>query len=228
MYTLYVGNKNYSSWSLRGWLATRLSGAPFREVHIGLSGKYNPDNRAFSPTALVPALHDGATHVWDSLAIGEYLAERHPGMWPSDPVARAWARSISAEMHSGFSALRNDMTMCVRERLDVRPWSDALAANVARVEEIWTESRTRFGQGGPFLCGAFSLADAFYGPVAFRFQTYAVAPAGTAGAYLTALLAHPFLREWEAGALAETTIVEADEPRVLYREKLRAAGRASG
>ena len=126
MYTLYIGNKNYSSWSLRGWLAAKLSGAPFREVLVQLRGTYNPDNRAFSPTALVPALHDGDVQVWDSLAIGEYLAERHPGMWPADPVARAWARSIAAEMHSGFPALRNDMTMCIRERVDVRPWSDAL------------------------------------------------------------------------------------------------------
>jgi glutathione S-transferase len=224
MYTLYIGNKNYSSWSLRGWLAAKLSGAPFREVHIDLTGKYNADNRAFSPTALVPALHDGTTHVWDSLAIGEYLAERHPGMWPADPVARAWARSTAAEMHSGFGALRNDMTMCIRERLDVRPWSDALAADIARVDEIWATSRRRFGAGGDFLCGAFSLADAFYGPVAFRFQTYGVQPEGEAGAYLRALLAHPFLREWEAAALAETTIVDADEPRNLYRDKLRAAG----
>jgi glutathione S-transferase len=224
MYTLYIGNKNYSSWSLRGWLAAKLSGAPFREVPIALRGTYNPDNRAFSPTALVPALHDGTTHVWDSLAIGEYLAERHPGMWPADPVARAWARSIAAEMHSSFSALRNEMAMCIRERVDVRPWSEGLAANIARVEEIWTDSRRRFGQGGAFLCGAFSLADAFYAPVAFRYQTYGVRPAGTAGAYLAALLAHPFLREWEKAALAETTIIDADEPRILYREKLKAAG----
>jgi glutathione S-transferase len=225
MYTLYIGNKNYSSWSLRGWLATRLSGAPFREVVVQLRGTYNPENRAFSPTALVPALHDGTTHVWDSLAISEFLAERHAGMWPSDPVARAWARSISAEMHSGFGALRNDMTMCIRERMDVRPWSDALAANIARVTEIWTQSRQRFGAGGNFLCGAFSIADVFYSPVAFRFQSYGVQPAGEAGDYLKALLAHPFLREWEAAALAEKEVIEADEPRVLYRDKLAAAGR---
>ena len=225
MYTLYIGNRNYSSWSLRGWLATRMSGAPFREVAIGLRGTYNAENRAFSPTALVPALHDGTTHVWDSLAICEYLAERHPDIWPGDPVARAWARSIAAEMHSGFATLRNDMTMCIRERLDVRPWSDALVANVARVEEIWTESRRRFGSDGDFLCGAFSLADAFYGPVAFRYQTYGVQPVGEAGTYLRALLAHPFLREWESAALAETTVVDADEPRIIYRDKLKAAGR---
>ena len=106
-YTLYIGNKNYSSWSLRGWLATRLSGVPFREVKIQLRGTYNPDNRSFSPTALVPALHDGDVQVWDSLAIGEYLAERHRGMWPENSTSRAWARSIACEMHSGFGALRN-------------------------------------------------------------------------------------------------------------------------
>jgi len=225
MYTIYIGNRNYSSWSLRGWLAVRLSGAPFRDVVVQLRGTYNPDNRAFSPTALVPALHDGDVHVWDSLAIGEYLAERHPGMWPADPVARAWARCIAAEMHSGFGALRNDMTMCIRERMDVRPWSDALAANIARVEEIWNESRRRHGAGGAYLCGAFCLADVFYAPVAFRFQSYGVAPAGAAGEYLAALLAHPFVREWERAALAETEIIDADEPRLLYRDKLGAARR---
>ena len=225
MYTLYLGNKNYSSWSLRGYLVTRLSGAPFREVPVGLTGTFNSDNLRFSPTALVPALHDGTIQVWDSLAIAEYLADRHSGMWPADPAARAWARSIAAEMHSGFSALRNDMTMCVRERLDVRPWSAALEGNIARVEAIWNESRTRYGAGGDFLCGAFSIADAFYGPVAFRFQTYGVAPEGAAGTYLRTLLAHPFLRDWEAAALAETEIIAHDEPRILYRDKLTAAGR---
>jgi glutathione S-transferase len=226
MYTLYIGNRNYSSWSLRGWLATKLSGAPFRDVVVQLRGTYNADNRAFSPTALVPALHDGTTHVWDSLAISELLAERHPGMWPAEPVARAWARSIAAEMHSGFATLRNDMTMCVRERVDVRPWSDALAANIARVEEIWNESRQRFGAGGDYLCGAYSLADVFYAPVAFRFQTYGVAPAGAAGRYLAALLGHPHVQEWERAALAEREVIAADEPRLLYRDKLKAAGRA--
>ena len=225
MLTLYVGNKNYSSWSLRGWFAAKLSGAPFREVGVQLVGRgRNPANRGFSPSGFVPALHDGDTVVWDSLAIAEYLAERHPGMWPADPVARAWARSICAEMHSSFPALRNEMTMCVRERLDVRPWSPELAADIARVEEIWTESRRRHGRGRPYLCGALSIADAFYAPVAFRFQTYLVAPAAEAGSYLAALLAHPFMREWERDAVAETIVIEPDEPRVVYRDKL--AGRA--
>ena len=224
MYTLYVGNKNYSSWSLRGWLATKLSGAPFVEVGVQLSGESqpNPANRTFSPSARVPCLHDGDTVVWDSLAIAEYLAERHPGMWPNDAATRAWARSVASEMHAGFSALRNDMTMCIRESVDVRPWSSTLAGDIERVSEIWNEGRRRFSDGGAYLCGAFSLADAFYAPVAFRFRTYAVAPDGAAGDYLRDLLAHPLLREWEDAALKETTFVNADEPRVIYRDKLAA------
>ncbi len=225
MLTLYIGNKNYSSWSLRGWLAVKLSGVPFREVHVSLTGAFNPDNLAFSPTALVPALHDGDIAIWDSLAIGEYLAEHHPGMWPADRAARAWARAAACEMHSGFGAMRNAMTMCIRERMDVRPWSDATAANVHRIESLWTEGRTRFGAGGSFLCGAFSLADVFYAPVAFRFQTYLVKPAGVAGEYRAALLAHPFLKEWEAAALAETEIIAADEPRLLYRDAIESVVR---
>jgi glutathione S-transferase len=226
MYKLYLGNKNYSSWSLRGWLVAKLSGAPFEEVLVQLTGTgFNPANRAFSPSGMVPTLHDGTTVVWDTLAIAEYLAERHAGMWPDDPVARAWGRSISAEMHSGFAALRNDMTMCVKERVDVRPWSSALDVNIARVIELWNESRRRHGAGGEFLCGRFSIADAFYAPVAYRFRTYGVSPEGAAAAYLRSLLAHPWMREWEAAALAETTIVEGDEPRVIYRDKIAAAQR---
>ena len=225
MVTIYVGNKNYSSWSLRGWLAVKLSGVPMREVHVGLTGVFNPANLAFSPTALVPALHDGDIVVWDSLAIGEYLAERHPGMWPADSAARAWARSAACEMHSGFAAMRNAMAMCIRERLDVRPWSDATTANIERVESLWTEGRTRFGAGGDFLCGRYSLVDVFYAPVAFRFQTYLVKPRGVAGEYLAALLAHPHVHEWEVAAMAETEIIAADEPRLLYRDALAAAVR---
>ena len=147
-------------------------------------------------------------------------------MWPDNRVARAWARSIACEMHSGFGALRNEMAMCIRERVDVRPWSESLAANIARVTEIWTDTRRRFGRAGPYLLGEFSLADVFYAPVAFRFQTYGVAPTGVAGEYMRSVLAHPFVREWEAAAVAETAIVEADEPRIVYRDKLKAQGRA--
>jgi glutathione S-transferase len=226
MYQLYVGTKNYSSWSLRGWLVTKLSGAPFEEIVVPLAGVTpNPANYAFSPSGLVPCLHDGASVVWDTLAIAEHLAERHPGMWPAAPEARAWARSITAEMHSGFGTLRGDMTMCIRERVDVRPWSPALVQNIGRVNQLWNESRRRFGAGGAFLCGTFSIADCFYAPVAYRFQTYGVEPEGAAKPYLAALLAHPLLREWEQAALAENVIVEADEPRFIYRDKLAAAGR---
>ena len=145
MYTLYIGNKNYSSWSLRGWLAAKLSGAPFREVHVPLVGKgANPANRTFSPSGLVPCLHDADTIVWDTFAIAEYLAERHAGMWPADPRARAFGRSIAAEMHSGFSALRNEMSMCIRERVDVRPWSQALRdVNALRLHANGRDRRAR-------------------------------------------------------------------------------------
>jgi len=223
MTILYLGNRNYSSWSLRAWLAAKLSGIAFEVRMLPLSGTYNPDWRRYSPTARVPALHDDGLVVWDSLAIAEYLAERHPGMWPADRRARAWARSVAAEMHSGMGALRNEMTMCIRARIDVRPWSTGLAADIDRVTEIWNEGRQAWGAGGGFLCGAFSLADAFYAPVAFRFQTYGVAPQGAAGAYLAALLAHPWVAEWQREALAETTVVEADEPSFLYRDKLAQA-----
>ena len=165
MFKLYIGNRNYSSWSLRGFLLARLSGEPFDEVDVPLTGLTpNPANLAFSPTGLVPCLHEGEIVVWDSMAIAGYLAERHPQMWPDDVAARAWARSISAEMHAGFGALRNEMAMCIRERVDVRPWSSALAANIKRIIGIFDESRRRFGAGGAFLCGRFSIADCFYGP----------------------------------------------------------------
>lgn len=223
MYRLAIGNKMYSSWSLRGWLVTRLAGAPFEEVPVSLLHlDPDPGARTFSPSGLVPCLYDGQIAVWDSLAIAEYLAERHPGMWPADGVARAFARSMTAEMHSGFAALRGEMTMCVRERVDVRPWSAALTRNVERVIALWNEARRRHGRGGPYLCGAFSVADCFYAPVAFRFRTYGVTPPGAAGDYLQALLAHRFLREWEEAALRETEVVPEDEPRVVYRDKLAA------
>jgi glutathione S-transferase len=226
MYKLYIANKTYSSWSLRGWLCAKLSGAPFQTIEVPLGGKQpNPAYLAFSPGGLVPCLHDGDVVVWESLAIAEYLAERHPGMWPEDPKARAFARSACSEMHAGFRALRNDMTMCIRERLDVTPWSDAVKQDIARIEGIWAEARRRFGSGGPYLFGKFSIGDAFFAPVAFRFQSYHVSPRAEAGEYLRNLLAHPWLREWEAAAARETQVIEEDEPRIIYRDKLVAQGR---
>jgi len=146
-------------------------------------------------------------------------------MWPGDPKARAFARSMCAEMHAGFRHLRNDMTMCIRERVDVRPWSPDLTKDIERVFALWVEARRRFGAGRPYLFGAWSIADAFFAPVAFRFQTYAVEPPDEAGAYWRRLLAHPHVREWETAALAETTVIQVDEPRHIYRDKLRAQGR---
>ena len=225
--TLTISSKNYSSWSLRGWLLARFAGLEFVEQMLPPD---DPGVRAeillLAPSILVPCLTHQGVRVWDTLAIAEYLAERHSGMWPADAKARSWGRSITCEMHSGFGSMRNDMTMCIRERIDVRPWSPATTQNIQRVTQIWTESRSRFGTGGDFLCGAFSIADCFYAPVAYRFQTYGVTPENDAArTYLRHLLAHPLLQAWEKAALAETMVIEADEPRVVYRDKLAAAGR---
>jgi glutathione S-transferase len=218
---LYIGNKNYSSWSLRGWLVTKLSGEPFEEVRVSLAELVaDPAVRSFTPSGLVPCLYDGDAIVWDSLAIAEYLAERHPAMWPDDRTARAFARSIACEMHSGFADLRRDMTMCVRERVDVRPWSPKLTRDVERVTHIFDEARRRFGKGGAFLFGRYSIADCFFAPVAFRFRTYGVNASGLAGAYVESLLAHSDVQEWERGALAETEVIDVDEPRLVYRDKI--------
>ena len=172
----------------------------------------------------MPVLTDGDVVVWDSLAIVEYLAERHPGLWPADPVARAWARSITAEMHSGFVALRSGMTLDVRARRPQRKRTDALLADVARVERIWTDTRARFGGPGGMLFGTFCIADAFYAPVAFRFRTYGVDPAGAAGDYMRALLALPGMRRWEAEGAGEEPLPAYDLD-VLYPEDGPAAPR---
>ena len=210
-YTLFIGNKNYSSWSLRPWLVLRQGGIPFQEELVSLQddpGKAARLGRL--PAGRVPVLADGEVLVWDSLAISEYLAERHPGLWPADPVARAWARSITAEMHSGFNALRAQMSMDVRARRPQRRRSRELLQDIARVERIWTDTRSRFGARGELLFGTFTIADAFYAPVAFRFQTYGVLPGGVAGEYLRALLALPAMREWEASGATDERLVDHD------------------
>ncbi len=201
-YVLHITNKNYSSWSLRPWVLMRALGIAFDEVLHPFTRGSAPDFREISPSGKVPWLVDGDTRVWDSLAIAEYLAERHAGIWPADAVARAWARSAAAEMHSGFTALRGQHGMNVGVRVDVAQRSPELLADVARIERLWNEGLARFG--GPFLAGAaFCAVDAFYAPVAYRFRTYGIAPQGAAAAYLATLLAHPAMREWEAAALAE-------------------------
>ena len=214
-YALFIGNKNYSSWSLRPWLVLRQGAIPFREELVSLQDDPGKAARfARLPGGRVPVLADGDTLVWDSLAISEYLAERHSGLWPANPVARAWARSISSEMHSGFGSLRQEMTMDVRARRPQRRRSPAVLRDIARVEQIWTETRSRFGAGGALLFGTFTIADAFYAPVAFRFRTYGVAPAGAAGDYLRALLDLPGMKDWEAGGAADERLADHDLDRL--------------
>ncbi len=204
MYTLYIGNKNYSTWSLRAWVLMKALRIPFAEKRILLYRPESPERlREVSPSGKVPCLHDGGQIVWDTLAIAEYLAERHPGVWPADASARAWARSAAAEMHSGFARLRDEFGMNVRLR-SARSPSVAVAAEISRIVELWREGRERFGRDGDFLCGAFSAADAFWCPVAFRFQSYGVALDGAAAAYCRALLALPAMQQWATDAASET------------------------
>lgn len=203
MYELFVTNKNYSSWSLRPWVLMRQLELPFREQFVRLSDGSSWDAfRAFSPSGRVPCLRDGDSVVWDSLAITEYLAERHPGVWPADPQTRAWARCAAAEMHAGFGTLRERCSMTCGLRVRLRDIPPLLKRDISRINELWNQGLTRFG--GPFLAGNdFTAADAFYAPVAFRVQTYAL-PLDDAGtAYVARLLALPAMRSWYAGALAE-------------------------
>jgi glutathione S-transferase len=210
MYTLIVGNKNYSSWSARPWLLMTHFEIPFVEQRIALFVPgYDAEVRRSSPSGKVPCLLDGDLAIWDSLAICEYLAERHAGLWPADAAARGVARSVSAEMHSGFMALRSNLGMNIRRRAP-RPISDAaISVDIERITAIWNDCRVRFGKhGGPYLFGAFSIADAMYAPVCFRFQTYGVAPRGPAGDYLEAMLQTPALAELAAQADAEPEVIE--------------------
>lgn len=204
MYQLYIANKNYSSWSLRPWILMRELGIPFEEHLVPFeSGSSFDAFRTFSPTGKVPCLVDDSTVVWDSMGITEYLAERHPGVWPSDPVVRAWARCASAEMHSGFTALRNHCTMNCGIRVRLKDYPGSLDADVKRINELWNEGLSR--SGGPFLTGkAFGAIDAFFCPVAFRVQTYGLDLVGPAAAYAVRLRELPAMREWYEAAVAET------------------------
>ena len=203
MYELYIANKNYSSWSLRPWALMRALSIPFEErLTVFDEGSNWSKFRAFSPSGRVPCLHDGGTVVWDSLAIVEYLAERHAGVWPHDDGARAWARCAASEMHSAFTALRERCSMNCGLRVELSEIGEALYADVARIDELWSEGLSRFG--GPYLAGAnFCAVDAFFAPVAFRAQTYALPLSDAARAYARSLLEHPALREWYDAALIE-------------------------
>ena len=205
MFELVIGSKNFSSWSLRPWLGLTVAEIPFTETVISM---HQPDWReqvhALAPNGKVPLLRDGELQVCESLAILEYAADKFPAaqLWPSDPAARAIARSVSSEMHAGFAHLREEMTMNILARKHVDP-SDKARANIARIEQLWNECRARYGASGPFLFGAFSIADAMFAPVVTRFVTYQVQVSPATHAYMDAVLALPAMKKWEQGAREE-------------------------
>lgn len=202
MYTLHIGNRNYSSWSLRPWILMTELGIAFTEKLHVFGATFAAKTEARSPTGKVPCLHDGDRVVWESLAIAEYLAESHAGVWPADAGARAWARSAASEMHAGFGTLRNICSMNCGLRVRLHSYPEALKADVARIGELWTEGLERFG--GPFLAGpAFGAVDAFFCPVAFRVQSYGLGLPPRADAYAKRLLALEGMRRWYEAGLAE-------------------------
>jgi glutathione S-transferase len=213
-YRLIIGNKAYSSWSLRPWLALKVAKIPFEEQVIPLQQPQTPAAlKAASPAARVPVLCDGDVTVWESLAILEYLAERHPEakLWPSDIKARAYARTIATEMHSGFAALRSACPMNVRRQTAWRDRGASVNADIKRIKDIWTECRNRYASQGPFLMGNFSAVDAMYAPVVTRFHTYGVHCEEAVAAYIKTVLALPAMQEWYQAAAAEPWIIEATE-----------------
>jgi glutathione S-transferase len=214
--TLIIGNRNYSSWSLRAWLAMRAAELAFEEIVISLD---QPDTvsriREFSPAGRVPILCDGDRTVWDSLAICEYAADLAPDarLWPSDRAARAAARSVSAEMHSGFGALRGALPMNIRADRPGVTIANDVQVDIDRICRIWGDCRQEFGAGGQFLFGELSIADAMFAPVASRFQSYRIAVDEVAGAYIEAIHMLPAMQEWSAAAAAEPWVLEREEIR---------------
>jgi glutathione S-transferase len=218
---LVIGNKNYSSWSLRPWLAMKVAGIAFDETVISLEAPdFKARATALSGAGRVPVLIDGDIRVWESLAILEYLAEKFPAaaLWPQHADARAHARAIASEMHAGFLPLRRHLPMNVRRPVKTRALDSGAAADAARIEAIWNECRARFGADGPFLFGKFSAADAMYAPVVWRFHTYAVELSAVAQSYMRAIMALPAWGEWGDAARRETWVLAHDEvdwPQVL-------------
>ena len=209
-YSLIIGNKAYSSWSMRPWLLMKQFDIAFSETRVSLYAEGAKEQLLrHSGAGKVPVLRHGSLTVWDSLAICEYLAERHPEkrLWPADSRARAHARSASAEMHSGFTSLRSQMPMNVRKLIPGSTRTTDTDADIARIQAIWEECRVRFGQDGAFLYGAFSIADAMYAPVVTRFKTYGVELTGAAAAYCQEILQLPALRAWVEQAHAEREVV---------------------
>src|ERR1700722_15141973 len=213
--TLVIGNKNYSSWSMRPWLALRAGDIAFDEIFIPLYTGEADKKRllAYTPSGKVPVLVDGDVTVWDSLAIIEYAAERFPQarLWPEDRASRAYARSISAEMHSGFAALRNECGMNLHRPVGAIPLSAQARADIARIQQIWTDCRKRYGKSGPFLFGAFSGADAMFAPVVHRFRTYAIEVKPEVADFMKAMMALPAFQQWTKAGLAETIVIEKFE-----------------
>ena len=213
-FTIYLGNKNYSSWSLRPWLALKQTGAAFDEEVIPLSEAATRSTvLRFSPSGRVPALKHNELTVWDSLAICEYLAETFPAakLWPDDKAARAVARAVSAEMHSGFAALRDHLPMNMRSSFPNRGVTPEVQADINRITAIWRDCRKRFGAEGAFLFGGFTIADAMYAPVVSRFRTYKIELEAEAQAYADAVWALPALQEWLTAAKNEPMIIESAE-----------------
>lgn len=207
MLKLVVGDRNYSSWSLRPWLVLKQSGLPFEEISIRLRER-NTRTEIFkhSPSGKIPCLVNGGTVVWDSLAICEYIAEKAPSMWPTDSRSRAEARSISAEMHSGFVALRHVLPMDIAASKPFVARTADVNGDIARIIEIWEGCRSRFVDAGPFLFGRFTIADAMFAPVVWRFLTYEIELPAASRKWVEAMLALPAMQEWHAAALAEKAV----------------------
>jgi glutathione S-transferase len=220
---LTIGNKNYSSWSMRPWFAMKVAGIPFEETVISLDAPDFKERLKISGTGKVPVLVDGAVQVWESLAILEYLAETIPAakLWPADPAARAHARAIANEMHAGFVPLRRQCPMNMWRPVKKMELNAEAAANAARIDAMWSDCRARFGAGGPFLFGTFTASDAMYAPVVSRFHTYAVEVGAASRAYMAAVMALPAWAEWRAAALKEEWVLAQDEPDwpIVLREK---------
>ena len=227
MYRLITANRNYSSWSLRPWVLMKTLGIPFEDEFVTFAGLNNYDAfRAFAPNGMVPVLLDEDRAVWDSLAICLYLGDRHAGVWPEEESAKAWARCVACEMHSGFSALRNDCTMNVGVRVRRNPDSAAMKRDLARIREIFEEGLERFG--GPFLAGEdFTAGDAFYAPVVFRVRGYGIDLGRLGNDWAERMLALPAMREWEEAALSESYREEGHEAELAAAGTIIADHRAS-
>lgn len=214
---LIIGNKNYSSWSLRGWLAAKQSGLPFEEITVPLMGEHweaQKQGEEFQPSSgKVPILWDGDNVIWDSLAIMEYLADKvgRDRFWPKDEAARGMARAMVAEMHSSYGALRKEMPMNVRARVPLENLSDAAKGEIVRILQLWAEARARHGTAGPFLYGTFGAADIFYAPIVSRFITYGIGVPGFAQSYMQALWEHEWMAQWIAASQDEEWVIEQFE-----------------